>query len=103
MHCGVQICQEVFFLPPTTSTNVLMNVKIELQSNRGLLGLLVPVFNVLKSYGCLNIIYLLSGTGLIYYNLWESKTLKKITLLIANIFASLCLTDSYHAVGEMKR
>lgn len=58
-----------------TPANVSMNIKIELQSNGGMQLLLVPVFNVLKSYGCLNIIDLLSGTALICYNLWESENM----------------------------
>lgn len=68
------LCLKAGFLPLMTPANVSINIKIELQSSGGMILPLVPVFNVLKSYGCLNIIDHLSGTALIHYNLWESET-----------------------------
>lgn len=77
MHCGVHtsMVQIMSFVwKPSSDTPVSMNIKIEVQGNGAMLLPLVPVFNVLKSYGCLKIIDLLSRTALICYNLWESET-----------------------------
>lgn len=77
-----------------TPANVSMNIKIEVQSNGAMLLPLVPVFNMTKSYGCLKIIDLLSGTALIFYNLWDSETSLVSRVLLCHSFFFLTNVNS---------